>query len=85
VDNSRGANYFTKKGKIVKVELEALESLSAQGEISIITKDEAKRILLEHPKKKMNDSANSAYQIMDKNNEILVHGQIPAQYIKPVK
>lgn len=82
---NRGADYFTKKGKIVKVELEDLESLSAQGEISIIKKDQAREIIRNHPKKKIKDSANAIYQTMDKNNEILVHGQIPGRYVKPTK
>ena len=82
---SRGANYFTSKGKIVKVELESLELLSEQGEISVITKEQAREIIRGHSKSKIKDRANGVYQTMNKNNEVLIHGQIPAQYIKPVK
>ncbi|GKX64045.1 hypothetical protein SOASR032_26140 [Pragia fontium] len=79
---SRGADYFTRKGRIVKISSMDLELLESNGEIEIINKEKAKDIIALDSGLRV---ANAAYENMKRNNEILVHGQIPAKYIKNAK
>ncbi len=58
-----------------------LKSLEKEGIIKIHTKDDVRNIISMNPKSKISKNANNAYNIMKNNNEILIEGKIPVQYI----
>jgi len=78
--NSRGAEFFGKT--VQKVSIEKLNRLVESGTIKIITPDDAFDIISAHPKKKVNVLAGSVKRNMQRNNEMLIAGQIPASVIR---
>lgn len=73
-----GAVKFTKKNRIFKVAWEALQELESTGIIRIYTPDNVRDIMLAHRKSKVKRRANAVRDVMAKNGEILVEGQIPS-------
>ncbi|WP_338846795.1 hypothetical protein V8J88_23870 [Massilia sp. W12] len=56
-----------------------LQTLEAEGKIKIYTSEQVKEIL--KADKKLAKKSGDAVQIMRKNNEVLVHGEIPSSSI----
>ncbi len=76
-----GSRRFTKKNKILKVALEALQNLEAEGKIMIYTPEKVAELISQHPKKKIRNLANDVKTAMEKNGEIIMEGQIPGDLI----
>ena len=76
-----GSRRFTKKNKIFKVALEALQNLEAEGKIRIYTPEKVAELISQHPKKKIRNLANDVKTAMEKNGEIIIEGQIPGYLI----
>lgn len=75
---------FTKKGKIWKVDIAALQQLELEGKIRILTPDMVFEMLnnstdQNHVKQAKNVKAN-----MERNGEVLIEGQVPANLIQLV-
>lgn len=74
---------FVRINKISKVAWDALQSLEAKGVIRIFwPEDVAELVKAHYPKKKSRRLANSIKRRMEENNEVLIEGEIPAQYIE---
>ena len=80
-----GSIKFTNKNKILKVALEALKQLEAEGKIRIYSPEQVAELIRQNPKKKISKQANNVKGAMEKNGEILIEGQIPSEFIVPVK
>jgi len=78
--DSRGAAFFGKT--ILKVNIDDINHLIDSGVIRVITPDDAFDIISTHPKKKVNVLAGSIRRNMQRNNEVLIAGQIPASIIQ---
>lgn len=76
-----GPKRFTKKNKILKVTLEALQKLEAEGSIRIYTPEQVAEMVRQNPKKKISRQANDIEAAMEKNGEILIEGQIPGNLV----
>ena len=91
-----GAAYFTDTGKVVKVAIAKLAELAASGKIRMYTPAEVKAQILqadlEERKARGLDGnsadatkkANSVFDAMTKNHEVLIEGQIPANILVKV-
>lgn len=74
---------FVRINKISKVAWEALQTLEGKGVIRIFWPEDVAQLVKTHyPKKKARRLANSIKRRMEENNEVLIEGQIPAQYIE---
>lgn len=76
-----GAVKFTKKNKIIKVAWIELKKLQAQGKIKIYEPEDVANLMRKHSKKKIQNQAKNVKAAMEKNGEILIEGQIPADLI----
>jgi hypothetical protein len=76
---------FAKKNKIFKLAWEALQQLEAEGKIRIYTPEQVAELIRQNPKTKIRKKANDVKAAMEKNGEILIEGQIPGEFIVPVK
>jgi hypothetical protein len=76
-----GPRRFTKKNKILKVAMEALQQLEAEGKIRIYNPEQVAEMIRQNPKKKISKQANNVKAAMEKNGEILIEGQIPGELI----
>ena len=81
-NGSGGATDFSKTN-VVKVSSVDIAALEANGTIRTLTPEQAKAIMKSDPK--LSSKANDVFQIMKKNNEVLVHGQIPNENIVKCK
>jgi hypothetical protein len=82
---SGGAQKFSKKGKILKVSLEAVQELENRGKLRTYTPTQVAERMDQDPKKKIRKQANNVKEAMEKNGEILVEGQIPGNLLVLVK
>jgi len=73
------------KIKFSLVALEALKQLEAEGKIRIYSPEQVAELIRQNPKKKISKQANNVKGAMEKNGEILIEGQIPSEFIVPVK
>jgi hypothetical protein len=80
-----GAQKFTKKGKIFKVSWESVQALEIQAKLRSYTPAQVAEIIEQHPKKKIRKQANNVKEVMEKNGEILIEGQIPGNLLVLVK
>jgi len=76
----RGAGFFGKT--ILKVGIDDINYLVKNGAIRVISPDDAFDIISNYPKKKVNVLAGSVRRNMQRNNEMLIAGQIPARVIR---
>jgi hypothetical protein len=72
---------FTKSNKIIKVPWQALQKLEAEGKIKIYEPEDIADLMHNNHKRKVKMQANNVKAAMQKNQEILVEGQIPADLI----
>ncbi|HEX8611419.1 MAG TPA: RHS repeat-associated core domain-containing protein [Telluria sp.] len=79
-NGTRGATFF---GDPVKVSKDAIAQLVTEGKLETITPEQAKEIMKADPKLK--GKANDVVQIMKKNNEVLVRGQVPGEIVVKCK
>jgi hypothetical protein len=77
---NRGAAFFTKKNKIIKVAWDALKQLESEGIIKIYTPEFVEYLMLQQ-KRKVSKRATAIREEMEKNGEILIEGQIPKEII----
>lgn len=80
--NKRLANKFTKRHQVIKIAWEALHKLEAEGQIKILYPEDITQLIHNHGKKKIKRQASAIRDIMTKNHEILIEGQIPYRYEK---
>ncbi len=80
-DTRASALKFTKGNNVYKVSMDDLRRLETEGVIKIHTPESVAEAMKSHPKRKIRIDANNVKQIMEKNGEILVEGQIPSKYI----
>jgi hypothetical protein len=80
-----GAQKFTKKGKILKLDWASLKDLEIQGKLRLCTSGQVAEMMEQHSKKKIRKQANNVKEAMEKNGEILVEGQIPGHLLVLVK
>lgn len=80
--NKRLANKFTKRPQIIKIAWETLHQLEAEGQIKILYPEDVTQLIHNYGKKKIKRQASAIRDIMTKNNEILIEGQIPYRYEK---
>lgn len=73
--SSRGADLFS--NKVFKVSVADLAELEKAGYISVLTQENVKGILKSSSGKSIRRNLNNILQNMSRNNEVLVHGQIP--------
>ncbi len=73
---------FTKKGKVFKVSLEDLKKLELENMIKMHTPDLVRDLMKNSGNKRLKKDANNVFEIMRKNNEMLIEGQIPGSFIK---
>lgn len=73
---------FTKKRKVYKVSFDDLKKLELEGGIKIHTPNSVKKSMIDSGNKKLKIDANNVFEIMKKNNEILIEGIIPEIIIK---
>jgi len=59
--------------------------LEAEGKIRIYSPEQVAELIRQNPKKKISKQANNVKGAMEKNGEILIEGQIPSEFIVPVK
>jgi len=71
---------FTKRDKIIKIALQTLYKLEAEGRIKILDPEEVSELIRSSGKKRIRTKANSLKEIMAKNSEILIEGEIPYIY-----
>ncbi|MET9000947.1 hypothetical protein [Amycolatopsis sp. NPDC004169] len=83
-DKKGGAAKFTKKDNIAKAVWDALKELEKEGVIRILTPEAVHAMMLE-AKPKIRRLAGDVKAIMIKNHEVLIEGQIPAEYLKRAK
>ncbi|WP_437621912.1 phage tail protein [Sorangium sp. So ce1151] len=90
-----GAAYFTRAGSVIKIALAELAKLEAAGKIKIHTPAEVKAMILAADldqrksrgivdgsnSKQAKTDANSVFDAMSKNQEVLIEGQIPEDII----
>ncbi|NHZ93883.1 type IV secretion protein Rhs [Massilia sp. CCM 8733] len=81
VTGHRGADHFSEH--IVKVSKADIAALEASGQIKTYDAAQVKEMLKADPK--YAKKANNVYNDMKKNNEVLVHGQIPEANISRCK
>ncbi|MCE3602673.1 RHS domain-containing protein [Massilia sp. P8910] len=79
-NGTRGATFF---GDPVKVSKDAIADLVAEGKLQAITPEQAKEIMKADPRLKA--KANDVMQIMKKNNEVLVRGEVPGEIVVKCK
>ena len=75
----RGAAKFTKKNQILKSALDALKELEAEGLVKIYTSDVVFAMMQAHESKRVRRLASAVKHDMDKNDEVLIEGLIPAE------
>ncbi|MFC4636202.1 hypothetical protein ACFO3O_20005 [Dokdonia ponticola] len=75
---------FTKKGKVYKVSFDDLKKIELEGGIKIHTPNSVKKSMLDSGNKKLRKDANNVFEVMKKNNEILIEGIIPESIIKKI-
>jgi len=83
-DKKGGAAKFTKKDNIAKAVWDALKELEKEGVIRILTPEAVHAMMLE-AKPKIRKLAGDVKAIMIKNHEVLIEGQLPAEYLKRAK
>lgn len=79
--SSRGVDFFS--NKVVKVSVTDLAELEKAGYISVLTQEKVKGILKSSSDKSIRRNVNNILQNMSRNNEVLVHGQIPGDNVRP--
>ncbi|MGU7768716.1 RHS repeat-associated core domain-containing protein [Burkholderia sp. MR1-5-21] len=77
-DRRGGASFFG--SKIIAVSSDDIDALKESGAIKTVNAEEARAIF--QADRKLRTKANDVFTIMKKNNEILVHGQIPEENLK---
>lgn len=82
--NKRLANKFTKRQQVIKILWKALHQLEAKGQIKILYPENVTQLIHHNGKKKIKRQASAIRDIMTKNNEILIEGQIPYRYEKEI-
>ncbi len=73
---------FTKKGKVSKVSMDDIRQLEADGVIKVHTPESVRDAMKNSGNKKLRKDANNVFEIMKKNNEVLIEGTIPSNKIK---
>jgi RHS repeat-associated protein len=84
-ETNKSASKFTEDGNVFKVDRAELEKMQEAGEIKIHTPEDVRDAMKVHPDKKVRKDANNVYEIMKKNDEVLVEGVIPENLIKKCK
>ncbi|WP_394849961.1 hypothetical protein LZC95_21210 [Pendulispora brunnea] len=79
-----GAAKFTRKDIIAKAVWEALQTLQKEGKIRILTPNDVVA-MMQAEKPKVRRLASAVKADMEKNKEILIEGQIPAEYLTRAK
>jgi len=79
-DGTRGARFFGKQ--ILKVSTDDLEQLVKSGVVRVITPFDVYDIISAHPKKQIRIQAGNIKSNMQRNNELLIQGQIPSSIIQ---
>ena len=73
---------FTSENNVSKVSLSDLNNLQKEGVIKVYSSDDVAEMMKNHPDKRIRKDANNVKQIMKKNNEVLIEGEIPESVIK---
>ncbi len=79
--NSSYAGKFTESGQFVKVQVEDLRELEKNMQIRILTPGDVEAQMDGHAKKKIRKAAAEVRHMMERNEEILIEGQIPSQFL----
>jgi len=79
----RNAEKFAKSSQIIKVSVSDLNILQQQGLLKIYDLEEVVSLMQNHPQKRVQRDAKNVQQILRKNGEILIEGQLPASIISP--
>jgi len=77
----RNAEKFAGSSPIIKVSCNDLNILQQQGDIKIYGPEEVALRMRNHPQKRVQRDANNVQQIMQKNREVLIEGQLPTSVI----
>ena len=83
----KGAAKFTKRNKIQKALYDKLKELAAgpTATLRILEPADVEAMMLAHEKKKVRDKAADVRRLMEKNDEVLIEGQIPAELLTSAK
>jgi hypothetical protein len=81
----RGAAKFTKRDRVLKGAMDALQPLMDTGIIKIWTPNDVEQAIRSHAKAKIRRLAAGVKQDMIKNDEVLIEGQIPEEILKWAK
>jgi hypothetical protein len=83
----RGAAKFTKRNRIQKTLLEKLKELAAgpTSTLRILEPADVEAMMLAHDKRRVRDKAADVRRLMEKNDEVLIEGQIPAELLTKAK
>jgi hypothetical protein len=76
------AGKLTETGQLLKVKIHELEELKRTGAIRILTPEDVKTQMEAHEKKKIRRTAFEVRQMMERNDEVLIEGQIPAEILE---
>jgi hypothetical protein len=79
-NGTRGARFFG--NKILKVSTDDLDKLVKSCAIRVTTAFDAYDIISAHPKKQIRIQAGNIKSNMQRNNELLIQGQIPSSIIQ---
>lgn len=77
----RTATRFTKANRIYRVQFKELRRLEQAGEVRIYNADQVRDLMEKDPDPAVRNQANNVRRNMERNQEILVEGQIPATLI----
>jgi hypothetical protein len=80
-----GAAKFTQRNRISKVARAALDKLVAKGKLRILTPENVRSIIENHPRATIAREANNVMRLMLNNHEILIQGLIPGDLLTPAK
>jgi hypothetical protein len=81
----RGAAKFSKQNNVLKARWEILLDLQDQHIIKIYTPEDVESIMLDNPQRKVRQKACGVRRDMERNAEVLVEGQIPAEVFQWAK
>jgi len=73
---------FSSGNNTSKVSLSDINNLQKEGVIKVYGPDDVAKMMKNHPDKRVRKDANNVKQIMKKNNEVLIEGEIPESVIK---
>jgi RHS repeat-associated protein len=76
---------FASENNIVKVSLSDINDLQQRGIIKVHSPDDVAEMMRNHPDRRVRKDANNVRQIMQKNNEVLIEGEIPESVITKCK